>query len=184
MGQSLQGESREKVVSGPLYRGRDGIVLAIGLSCVFLASSCGRSKIPEVQGKLPVFPVKGKLLLDGKPLANANLVFHPRTALPKDASQFLPRGRTNEEGAFALTTYSDSDGAPAGEYRVTVSYRGNHQNQRTNEEPELLPAAYRNARATMLKAEVKEADNDLPALEIKLTPEQQQALNEASPESE
>ena len=159
--------------------------IAIGLSCVVFASSCGKSKIPEIQGKLPVFPVKGTLLLDGKPLANANLVFHPTTPLPKDASQILPRGRTNEDGAFTLTTYADNDGAPAGKYRVTVSYRGTHQNSRTNEEPDLMPSAYRNPRASVLKAEVQEGDNDLPALEIKLTPEQQQALNEAaSSESE
>ncbi len=145
-----------------------------------LASSCGKSKIPEIQGKLPVFPVKGTLLLDGKPLVNATLVFHPLTPFAKDASQILPRGRTNEEGAFSLTTYSDNDGAPAGKYRITVSYRGVHQNHRTNEEPELLPAAYRNPRATLLRAEVQEGENDLAALEIKLTPEQQQALNEAT----
>jgi hypothetical protein len=156
----------------------------MGLSCVVFASSCGKSKVPEIQGKLPVFPVKGKLLVDGKPLANANLVFHPTTPFAKEASQFLPHARTKEEGAFSLSTYSDNDGAPAGKYRVTVSYRGNHQNGRTNEEPDLMPSVYRNARATALKAEVKEEDNDLPALEIKLTPEQQQALNEASSESE
>lgn len=168
-------------MSGHSERGPRWAAIAMGLSCVMFASSCGRSKIPEIQGKLPVFPVKGKLLLDGKPLANANLVFHPTTPLPKDASQILPRGRTSEDGDFTLTTYSDNDGAPAGKYRVTVSYRGTHQNLRTNEEPDLMPSAYRNPRASVLKAEVQEGDNDLPPLEIKLTPEQQQALNEAAP---
>ncbi len=157
------------------------IAVGVGLSFIFLASSCGRSKIPEIQGKLPVFPAKGTLLLDGKPLVHANLVFHPTTPFPKEASQFLPRGRTNEDGAFALTTYGDNDGAPAGKYRVTVSYRGTHQNGRTNEEPELLPRNYRNPRGSVLKAEIQEGDNDLAALEIKLTPEEQQALNEAAP---
>ena len=153
--------------------------IAIGLCCLSLASSCGRSKVPEIQGKLPVFPVKGTVLLDGKPLANANLVFHAMTPLPKDASRILPRGRTSEDGGFTLTTYTDNDGAPAGKYRVTVSYRGNHQNSRTNEEPELL-GAYRNPRTSVLRAEVQEGDNDLSPFEIKLTPEEQQALNEAS----
>jgi hypothetical protein len=156
------------------------VILGLGLSCVVLASSCGRSKIPEIQGKLPVFPVKGTLLLDGKPLGSADLVFHPTTRLPKEASQFLPRGRTNEDGVFKLSTYTENDGAPAGKYRVTVSYRGNHQNGRTADEPELMPAAYRNPRGTVLRAEVQEGENDLPALEVKLTPEQQQALNEAN----
>ncbi len=166
--------------TGPGRRRAHSALLVIGLSCAVLASSCGKSKIPEIQGKLPVFPARGTLLLDGKPLVNANLVFHPTTPFAKDASKFLPRGRTNEEGAFSLTTYSDNDGAPAGTYRVTVSYRGVHQNLRTNEEPELLPPTFRNPRATSLKAEIHEGDNDLAALEIKLTPEQQQALNEAS----
>jgi hypothetical protein len=175
----------DQIVSGHSEGGPRWAAIAMGLSCVVFASSCGRSKIPEIQGKLPVFPVKGKLLLDGKPLANANLVFHPTTPLPKDASQILPHGRTSEDGGFALTTYSDNDGAPAGKYRVTVSYRGTHQNLRTNEEPDLMPPPYRNPRTSVLRTEVQEGDNDLPALEIKLTPEQQQVLNEvAPPESE
>jgi len=170
-------------VSGHSERGPRWAAIAIGLSCVVFASSCGRSKTPEIQGKLPVFPVKGTLILEGKPLANADLVFHPTTPLPKDASQILPRGRTNEDGAFNLTTYYDNDGAPAGKYRVTVSYRGSHQNLRTSDEPELMPSAYRSPRASVLRAEVQEGDNDLPPLEIKLTPEQQQVVSEATSES-
>jgi hypothetical protein len=170
-------------VSGHSERGPHWAAIAIGLSSVVFASSCGRSKTPEIQGKLPVFPVKGTLILEGKPLANADLVFHPTTPLPKDASQILPRGRTNEDGAFNLTTYYDNDGAPAGKYRVTVSYRGSHQNLRTSDEPELMPSAYRSPRESVLRAEVQEGDNDLPPLEIKLTPEQQQVVSEASSES-
>ncbi|HEV8067448.1 MAG TPA: carboxypeptidase-like regulatory domain-containing protein [Planctomycetaceae bacterium] len=170
-------------MSGHSERGPHWAAIAIGLSSVVFASSCGRSKTPEIQGKLPVFPVKGTLILEGKPLANADLVFHPTTPLPKDASQILPRGRTNEDGAFNLTTYYDNDGAPAGKYRVTVSYRGSHQNLRTSDEPELMPSAYRSPRESVLRAEVQEGDNDLPPLEIKLTPEQQQVVSEASSES-
>jgi hypothetical protein len=156
----------------------------VGVSCVVFASSCGKSKIPEIQGKLPVFPVKGKLLADGKPLVNANLVFHPTTPLPKDASQFLPRGRTNEEGVFTLTTYYENDGAPAGKYRVSVSWRGNQSNLRNEEEAELMPAAYRNPRITSLRAEVQEGENDLPPLEVKLPEEVQKELAAIAAESE
>jgi hypothetical protein len=149
-----------------------------------LASSCGRSKIPEIQGKLPVFPAKGTLLLNGKPQAGVAMVFHPTTPLPKDASQFLPRARTEEDGTFVVSTYGVNDGAPAGKYRITVSFRGHEVNLRNGEEPELMPQSYRNPRVTRLRAEVEEGDNNLATLNIELTPEQasemapQQASNE------
>jgi len=67
--------------------------------------------------RLPTFPVTGRVVYDGKPVANASLVFHAISAIG-DAPK--PRGKTDANGDFKLTTYDTEDGAPAGEYRVTV----------------------------------------------------------------
>src|SRR5579862_9464943 len=73
-------------------RGPRWPVITVGSICFLLASSCGGPKIPEIKGRLPVFPAKGSLQTDdGKPLSEAKLVFHPVHELPADASKFLPR---------------------------------------------------------------------------------------------
>jgi hypothetical protein len=162
-------------VRGSFRQGPSGIrctTIAIGVCCLILASSCGRPKVPEIQGKLPVFPVKGSLLIDGKPVGQAQLVFFPGTPFPKDASQFLPRARTNDDGTFTVMTYADADGAPAGNYRVTVTWRGAGDEQRTDDDPNLIPPMYHNPRITQLRAKVEEGENTLPPFEIKLSEQQ------------
>jgi hypothetical protein len=62
------------------------------------------------------YPVKGVLLVDGAPAANACVAFHPLNR--PNAS--IPVGRTDSRGVFHLATRSDRDGAPAGDYVVTI----------------------------------------------------------------
>lgn len=79
------------------------------LSCVCLAG-CGS------RDKLKLYPVAGTLLVSGEPAANAKIAFHPLS--PGAAA--LPVATTAPDGTFRLTTYAAGDGAPAGEYAVTV----------------------------------------------------------------
>jgi len=113
--------------------------------------------------------------MDGKPLVNATVIFHSVQRLPDDASRMIPRARTKEDGTFAVSTYGDSDGAPAGKYRVTVTWRGTgageDEEQRTDDDPNLIPPLYHNPKITKLRANVEEGENDLPPFEIK-TPQQ------------
>lgn len=60
-------------------------------------------------------PVRGKLTVDGRPLAKAGIVFTP----------LGPGGRTayaetGEDGSYTLKTFQPGDGALPGEYRVTI----------------------------------------------------------------
>ncbi len=146
--------------------------IAIGLCCLTLASSCGRSKAkPEIQGKLPVFPVQGKVTFNGQPIAGADLMFYPVDGYPKGSSKTLPRARTDEEGAFGVSTYGVTDGAPAGRYRVTASWKpageGRVSREQQDDAEERLPNAYQNPRVTRLRAEIKEGEeNVLPTIEL------------------
>lgn len=67
--------------------------------------------------RTPTYAVTGKLTDGSKPLANAQVVFHP-VGGASDAPK--PRGKTDANGEFKLTTYDGDDGAPAGQYRVSV----------------------------------------------------------------
>jgi hypothetical protein len=87
-----------------------------GLVAAFLLlSGCGESR-------KPVFPVQGQLFdADGKPAAGAKLIFHPQDDTDPNAAR--PVGVVDPSGAFSLTTYEKGDGAPAGNYAVTIEWR-------------------------------------------------------------
>lgn len=63
--------------------------------------------------------MSGRLTLDGEPLANATIIFDPRSDLPvKD--RHAARTRSRADGTFQLSTFRDRDGAAAGAYAVAV----------------------------------------------------------------
>lgn len=91
-----------------------GLSSAFVLSAVLGVAGCGEAQ-PERNAKYPVVPASGVLLLDGKPLPDADLTFVD--AKTKQASF----GRSDSEGRFRLTTFRPNDGAVVGTHVVTVS---------------------------------------------------------------
>src|SRR5262245_15325321 len=65
-------------------------------------------------------PLTGHVSFDGQPAAGATVIFHPLEA-PADAPR--PTATVGTDGTFTLGTYQPGDGAPAGEYAVTVEWR-------------------------------------------------------------
>lgn len=63
-------------------------------------------------------PVQGKVFYQNQPLHGAVVTFHPKGGA-KDLRIARPIGLTGEDGTFTLTT-EKHEGAPAGEYVVTV----------------------------------------------------------------
>lgn len=90
-----------------------------GLLLISVASlctaGCGSSDLRQ-----PTFPVTGSVLIDGKPLPEATVVFH---ALDKTNFKWqeLPQAKTDADGKFTVFTYENGDGAPAGEYKVGIA---------------------------------------------------------------
>lgn len=67
-----------------------------------------------------VAPVHGKLTVGNRPVAGAKVMFAP---IASDASKGAGKagvGLTTGDGSFALTTYSEQDGAVVGEHWVTI----------------------------------------------------------------
>ena len=73
-------------------------------------------------GRVAVYPVKGRVLFRGAPAVGALVVMHPN--VPRDERRELPicRGTVDENGDFTISSYGDGDGAPAGDYTVTVAW--------------------------------------------------------------
>jgi len=96
----------------PAGRWRGLLVLAAGLFCV---AGCG-------DGRKPVYTVRGKVFAaDKKPATGATVTFNPTNPDPKDPHK--PVGKVDEQGNYTLTTYTEGDGAPAGEYVITVIWQ-------------------------------------------------------------
>ena len=65
-----------------------------------------------------LYPVRGKVLFEGQPARGATLVLHPLGN--SGANAIEPRAFVDRDGGFEVFTYAAGDGAPAGEYAVTV----------------------------------------------------------------
>jgi len=68
----------------------------------------------------PAFPTQGKLLIGNQPVANVTLFFQPVGTT--DAEPTRAYATTSLDGTFSLTTYEANDGAPEGDYVVTLLY--------------------------------------------------------------
>src|SRR5215475_11519546 len=82
------------------------------LAC--LCSACAKSD------RTSVYPARGQVLFEGEPTPHALVVLHPVSAENKETPR--PQGKVDADGAFTLSTYDAGDGAPAGEYVVTVQW--------------------------------------------------------------
>ena len=67
-------------------------------------------------------PVRGKLLVDGKPVQDILVYLIPKgSKMPTDVPP-EHRARAKADGSFAITTYLEGDGAPAGEYVICLEW--------------------------------------------------------------
>jgi hypothetical protein len=131
----------------------------LALTAVFLAS-CAKDS-----SRKPTFPVTGKVVLSGgKAPEHATVVFHPVD--DSDPEPVKPRGKVGRDGTFTLTTYDGQDGAPAGEYRVTVELW--LASGRGDEGPtSRLPAKFARPETSGITATVSNGPTDLKPIEIK-----------------
>jgi hypothetical protein len=74
-----------------------------------------------------------------------------------------------EDGTFVLSTYGTDDGAPAGDYAVTVQwYRDNPRTGREGLAPPIsvLPFRYTKAETSGLRVRIRDGENEIPTLKL------------------
>ncbi len=121
-------------------------------------------------GRVPVHPVRGKVLVDGQPATRALVTFHPVSDKRPEAVH--PVGHVDEQGQFTLSSFQQGDGAPEGEYQVTVVWylatpnpdraRGGDEYLSVN----YLPGEYGRLETSPLKAQITRGRNELSPFEL------------------
>ena len=71
-------------------------------------------------GRVPVYPVKGKVAVAGEVPAEALIVLYPAHQVAD--KHLRPSAKIGYDGTFNLTTFVANDGAPAGEYTATIQW--------------------------------------------------------------
>ncbi len=104
------------------------VALALLASGSFIG--CGDS------GRVPVYPVRGKVTLDGKPAVGAYIKFI--AVNPNEKTKWMiPKGIVDSAGNYRLDTYVTGDGAPEGEYGVTINWPTPEEDTEPNTFPDV-----------------------------------------------
>jgi hypothetical protein len=111
-------------------------------------------------------PARGKVTLDGKPLANVVVTFTEQ--MPAGRRAATADAITAEDGTFVLTTNSKFDGAPVGSFKVTVAANRRRPGGLVVEEKDLpkLPTAYGRATTTPLTVKVEKDGKNEFAIDL------------------
>jgi hypothetical protein len=147
----------------PLRPCRTWQALVLSISAAICASCSGSSREP-------VFPTRGQVFYQGKPVPHALVVLH--SLEKKEGQQVRPHGFVDQEGRFTLTTYDPEDGAPPGEYAVTVEWwlvKSANKAQEGEDPPPLnyLPTRYSKAQTSGIRVRITEGNNDIPTIHLR-----------------
>ncbi|MBW8885063.1 MAG: carboxypeptidase regulatory-like domain-containing protein [Planctomycetia bacterium] len=103
-----------------------------------------------------VVPVSGTVTLDGKPLANAHVVFQPEAGKGTVTAGAGSYGITGPDGKYTLKT-SDSDqaGAVVGTHRVEIDFKteSDDRDPKLRQPPKHLPPKYNRQSELQFKVE-------------------------------
>lgn len=153
-----------QISANPSQRCFEGLFkpsLLLALVATFIApavTGCGGG-----EKRVQTFKSSGKVVKsDGSPVPHALVVLHPQSGLdtvPK------PRGTTDEAGNFSLSTYETADGAPSGEFAVTIEQwiRDDPNNPPKNH----LPPGLSKVESSGLKVSIAAGENQLQPFEIR-----------------
>jgi hypothetical protein len=113
------------------------------------------------------YPVTGKLTIRGQPAAEADLRFYEVRGRAPGMTR--PYATTGEDGRFTVSTFGMNDGAPAGEYQVSVSWKGSLRGIPPDQRdalPEQLPPRYTDATTSGIRVRVTSGDNMLETIDL------------------
>lgn len=107
-------------------------------------------------------PTHGKVTYNGQPAGGALVMLWPVPVKKDDYKQVKPQGIAAADGTFKLISYDPDDGAPAGEYAVTVRWSG----PGAPPGPDLLKDRYSDPNKPVTKVTIKDGQNEIPPIQL------------------
>ena len=146
------------------------VILFALLALVAAVGGCSRGETEEerlhrlVPNALETIKVRGKVTVDGKPMKDLWVKFHP-----VDSSiTVVPRAQTDASGNFQITTYSGGDGAPPGDYKITIEWLTYIKRDSDWGGPDKLKNQYNDPATTPFEVTVEDEPLELEPFELKL----------------
>lgn len=110
-------------------------------------------------------PVSGSVTSKGKPAPGIRVKFHPQFEMGK--VKFTPYGETGPEGRYVLNTGAPGNGAPVGDYIVTIEKpRSGTDANGLEAEVDDLKGKYSDPQKSQFKVSVKSGENVVPPFDI------------------
>jgi hypothetical protein len=141
------------------------LLLACSTACLVLVAALGCG---PGDGRVRVYPASGKVLVRGQPADGAVVTLYPTTPELQEAKVPPPTGTADGNGEFRLSTYGADDGAPAGEYQVTIVWpEARPENYVGIFEPrDQLRGQYATPNSSKLTANLESGGGELPPFEL------------------
>src|SRR5262245_48541687 len=134
---------------------------AVALLMLLPACGCGKSD----KNRVAVQPVQGTIQFRGQPTAGAFVSLSPKNPIEGVPA---PRATVGQDGSFTVTTYDGNDGAPEGDYVLTVQwYKPIRQDNELVGGPNVLPLKYASPRTSDLQITVAAGDNHLKPIQLR-----------------
>jgi hypothetical protein len=136
--------------------------LVVSFTAFLVTAGCSKTD----SSRLPVIPVKGEVLVDGRPVANVQVQLMDVKGMdPKFPT--LPSALTDQDGRFAITSYEVGDGAPAGDYTATFTWKEIAIMNQGAEQPDKLRNKYSDPQTSTFKVKVEASPVDMGKIELK-----------------
>jgi hypothetical protein len=146
---------------GGLFSNAATVLRGLFLGLMVLAVGCGQG---EVAPPVAVHPAQGKITFKGLPTHGATVTLHPKTPT---ADVPVPRATVDKTGAFQISTFAPGDGAPEGEYTVTVFwYKPIGTGLDVTPGPNVIPVKYTKPESTDIVVKIAAGQNDIPAIQL------------------
>lgn len=148
------------------------LLLLCGLIALVFASGCGPNVESDQERLKRLVPnaaqttkVTGKVTVDGAPVKDILVTLHN----PKQSGKAQrPNARTREDGTFQISTYLEGDGAPPGEYHVTLEWLTFQSIGAQWIGPDKLKNQYNDPKSTPFHVTVTDAPLEIPPFELKV----------------
>jgi hypothetical protein len=134
-----------------------------------VVSLVGSTGCAKDDGRVKVYPVSGKVRVQGKPVEGARVVLYALDEELKKPGMPIPDGMTDAEGNFKLRSYDPDDGAPEGEFKVCITWLEAQPDGRIADTPtakDRLDGRYASPQKSNLTATVEKGGGEIGPFDL------------------